>query len=492
MCIDEVSQKLRDILARYGESITAEPEKLEALLMDNCPNKRKEVRLLVTACRERLPGELRSQRTTPDVTLSRHYNILVDNYGFSREIAYWTVITWAYVLGVPSTFKICKRADTAKIFIPSTDEQQADGSDNFGNISQKLRDILASYGEGIVAEPEKLEAILMDCCQGRRKEIRSLIIACKDGLPVDLLKQRANADITLSRYYNMLLDNYGLSAELSYWAVMAWAYALGVTTAFEIKAFHSIPSTILPKRPLEVSPGLASTQPPEGQASDSGTTPVKQASGQPASFGQSTTIGSPAPGTVKSRKNLPVVLAGLVIIAFIVIIFMAINSLGGGTPSLQSTPQPGGNTVTTGQQYTLLTPGVLSIATEAHYPPFETINPATSAFEGFDIDLMNEIGKELGLEVKYTDHPFDTIIIAVQTKKFDAAISAFTITPKRQEIVDFTDPYFERPGELLTETEYFGIVVNKENPGLTAAINQALSRIKADGRFQKIYDKWFV
>ena len=43
----------------------------------------------------------------------------------------------------------------------------------------------------------------------------------------------------------------------------------------------------------------------------------------------------------------------------------------------------------------------------------------------------------------------------------------------------------------LSETEYFGIVIDKNNPQLTAAINAALAKIKADGRYQQFYDKWF-
>jgi len=246
------------------------------------------------------------------------------------------------------------------------------------------------------------------------------------------------------------------------------------------------------------------------------------------------------------------------------------------TPVANVTATPAANAT----QNLTMTPGILSVATEAHYPPFENINTTANAFEGFDIDVMNEIGKELGLEVKYTDSAFDTIIPAIQAKKFDCAISAFTITPKRQETVDFSDWYYESPGqaisvraaetgivnatgivgkkigvqmgtvgqdavthtagvaaddvkayatmneafmalkkgevdavvgdqpvsepyvknypgdykfvgEPLTATEYFGIVINKESPQLTAQINAALAKMKADGRLQKMHDKWF-
>lgn len=277
------------------------------------------------------------------------------------------------------------------------------------------------------------------------------------------------------------------------------------------------------------------------------------------------------------KKLLGVSLIGIILLALVVLISGCTTPTPTATPTAVPNATP---TAVPAANYTLLTPGTLSVATEAHYPPFENINTSTNEMYGFDIDLMNEIGKELGLQVKYTDSAFDTIIPAVQAKKFDCAISAFTITAKRQETVDFSDWYYESPGqaicvkasdmtinnssgikgkkigvqmgtvgqdavkategvnaadvkayatmneafmalkkgevevvvgdqpvcepyvkeysaeykfvgEPLTATEYFGMVINKDNPGLTAAINQALAKIKADGRLQKMHDKWF-
>lgn len=266
-------------------------------------------------------------------------------------------------------------------------------------------------------------------------------------------------------------------------------------------------------------------------------------------------------------------------VSLVLIILMAAIVAISGCTTPTPTATPTGTPTPAAANYTLLTPGKLAIATEAHYPPFENINTTTNTFEGFDIDLMNEIGKELGMEVKYTDHAFDTIIPAVQAGKFDCAISAFTIRPDRQQSVDFSDWYYESAGQAivtkpgstiknstdlvgkmvgaqagtvgfdavkaipnmsaenvksyatmneafmalkkgeveavvgdypvcepyyrdtpgdyalagpLSETEYFGIVINKENKQLTAAINQALAKIKADGRYQTIYDRWFA
>ncbi len=99
---------------------------------------------------------------------------------------------------------------------------------------------------------------------------------------------------------------------------------------------------------------------------------------------------------------------------------------------------------------------------------------------------MNEIGKELNLTVSYTNEPsFSAVIPAVANNNNDCAISAITITASELQVVDFSDSY-------SGPSDQYGIAINKANPGLKAAINEALAKIIADGRYQTIYNKWFT
>lgn len=86
--------------------------------------------------------------------------------------------------------------------------------------------------------------------------------------------------------------------------------------------------------------------------------------------------------------------------------------------------------------------GTLVVATEPAFPPFES-QAANGDLEGFDIDLMNAIGEQAGLEIQYESLPFDGIIPALQAGTVDAAISGMTITAEREENIDFSDPYFK-------------------------------------------------
>ncbi len=86
--------------------------------------------------------------------------------------------------------------------------------------------------------------------------------------------------------------------------------------------------------------------------------------------------------------------------------------------------------------------GKFLIGTDATYPPFESQDLQTGEVAGFDIDLMKTICQKLGVQPEFIVVPFDGIIPGLNNHKYDAIISAFTITVAREEAVDFTDPYY--------------------------------------------------
>ena len=93
--------------------------------------------------------------------------------------------------------------------------------------------------------------------------------------------------------------------------------------------------------------------------------------------------------------------------------------------------------------------GLLSVGTDAPYPPFEIGTPDSPDFGGYDIDVMNAIAEDLGLEVEYTNTGFGTIFRDTANGLFDTAAAASTITAAREKTVDFTDPYYEAQQALL-------------------------------------------
>lgn len=89
----------------------------------------------------------------------------------------------------------------------------------------------------------------------------------------------------------------------------------------------------------------------------------------------------------------------------------------------------------------LATPGVLLVGTNADFLPF-TGRDEDGGIIGFDIDLMGEVAARLGVEAMYVDMPFTQLTGAVANNEVDVAIAAITVTDQREEIIDFSRPYF--------------------------------------------------
>ncbi len=83
--------------------------------------------------------------------------------------------------------------------------------------------------------------------------------------------------------------------------------------------------------------------------------------------------------------------------------------------------------------------GTLTVATNAAFKPYEYYE--NGVMTGFDIDMMQAVCDELGMELEMQDMEFDSIINAVQAGKADAGASGMTITEDRLKNIDFTDSY---------------------------------------------------
>ncbi|OJG65523.1 hypothetical protein RV07_GL002393 [Enterococcus malodoratus] len=100
--------------------------------------------------------------------------------------------------------------------------------------------------------------------------------------------------------------------------------------------------------------------------------------------------------------------------------------------------------------------GVLKVATSADYAPFEfhTMVDGKDKIVGADIDLVNEVAKELGVKAEVSDMSFNTVLASLKEGKSDIAISAISATKERKEQFNFTDNYYNPPQVLI---------INKKN-----------------------------
>ena len=97
----------------------------------------------------------------------------------------------------------------------------------------------------------------------------------------------------------------------------------------------------------------------------------------------------------------------------------------------------------------LIEEGILTVGTDTPFPPFEIGQPPD--ISGYDIEVMNAVAEQLGVEPEYTDTGFATIFRDTANGQFDTAAAASTILKPREKTVDFTDPYYEAQQALLVE-----------------------------------------
>ena len=191
--------------------------------------------------------------------------------------------------------------------------------------------------------------------------------------------------------------------------------------------------------------------------------------------------------------------------------------------------------------------GVLTMATNATFPPYESYEG--NDIVGIDADIAKAIADKLGLKLEIQDMEFNSIITAVQSGKADLGLAGMTVTDERKQSVDFTDSYAtgiqlattgdiyakddfgeenveeynkgadavmaltsgkidaviidNQPAKSFVETtdglqildtdyvqEDYAAAIQKGNTDLLNAVNGALKELKEDGTIQKILDKY--
>lgn len=85
-------------------------------------------------------------------------------------------------------------------------------------------------------------------------------------------------------------------------------------------------------------------------------------------------------------------------------------------------------------------------------PPFEFKN-AEGQFEGFEVDIVNEAAKRIGMTTEIADYGFQALFAGISSKRIDVAISSITITPERLQSLSFTQPYYDSDMGVAAKVE---------------------------------------
>ena len=96
-----------------------------------------------------------------------------------------------------------------------------------------------------------------------------------------------------------------------------------------------------------------------------------------------------------------------------------------------------------------LAPGVLRVGTYFVNPPFEYLSKGRKI--GFEVDLMNEIARRLRLRPVFVDTQWEVILRQMQEGRYDCIVGGITITPARQQVLAWSDPYLTTTLSLIID-----------------------------------------
>ncbi|MFP4145695.1 MAG: transporter substrate-binding domain-containing protein [Phycisphaeraceae bacterium] len=109
-------------------------------------------------------------------------------------------------------------------------------------------------------------------------------------------------------------------------------------------------------------------------------------------------------------------------------------------------------------------PDTFDVALTGQYPPFSFYDDQ-GELVGFDVDVANAIGEDLGQEVNFVATPWSGIVAGLQAGRYDAIIGSMAVTPERAEAVDFSEPYYLSGAQLFVHERYAEEIESIEDVG---------------------------
>ena len=134
----------------------------------------------------------------------------------------------------------------------------------------------------------------------------------------------------------------------------------------------------------------------------------------------------------------------------------------------------------------ILDDGVLKVGTTGDWNPMSVKDPATNSYKGFDIDIMAELAKDLGVEVEFVPTDWKTLVNGVVAGKYHITGSA-SISPPRMKVAGFSESYISVDIFPFTMKEMAGKFDGYDSinqPGVKVATTLGTT-------FEKLAREWF-
>jgi len=134
----------------------------------------------------------------------------------------------------------------------------------------------------------------------------------------------------------------------------------------------------------------------------------------------------------------------------------------------------------------ILDEGVLKVGTTGDWNPMSVRDPATNTYKGFDIDIMTELAKDMGVEVEFVPTDWKTLVNGVVAGKYHLTGSA-SISAPRMKVAGYSESY------LSAEMFPFSMKDQADRFDGHDSINQANIKVATTlgTAFQGMAEEWY-
>ena len=134
----------------------------------------------------------------------------------------------------------------------------------------------------------------------------------------------------------------------------------------------------------------------------------------------------------------------------------------------------------------ILDTGVLKVGTTGDWNPMSLRDPATNSYKGFDIDVMTELAKDMGVEVEFVPTDWKTLVNGVVAGKYHLTGSA-SISPPRMKVAGYSESYLSAeifPFTMQDQADRFDGHDSINQAGVTVATTLGTA-------FQGMVEEWY-
>jgi len=115
----------------------------------------------------------------------------------------------------------------------------------------------------------------------------------------------------------------------------------------------------------------------------------------------------------------------------------------------------------------------LTFGTEGTYAPFSYHDADTNDLVGYDVEVAQAVGDQLGRDVEFSENNFDSLFAGMESQRYDGIANQISITPEREAKYSFSTPYTVSTGVVVTRADDTSVTSLDDVRGKTSA--QSLS-----------------